>query len=54
MPVLVEVDASLTMDPADLKDRITPRSRAVLPVHMLNHVADMDAIMDVRPPTTSS
>lgn len=47
VPVLVEVDASLTMDPADLKDRITPRSRAVLPVHMLNHVADMDAIMDV-------
>lgn len=47
VPVLVEVDSSLTMDPADLKDRITPRSRAVVPVHMLNHVADMDAIMAV-------
>ena len=47
VPVLVEVDGSLTMDPIDLKDRITPRSRAVLPVHMINHVADMDAIMEV-------
>ncbi|ANY07977.1 DegT/DnrJ/EryC1/StrS family aminotransferase [Pseudonocardia sp. HH130630-07] len=47
VPVLVEIDESLTMDPVDLKDRITPRSRAVLPVHMGNHVADMDAIMEV-------
>ena len=47
VPVLVEIDGSMTMDPADLSERITPRSRAVLPVHMGNHVADMDAIMDV-------
>ncbi|MEQ3554144.1 aminotransferase class I/II-fold pyridoxal phosphate-dependent enzyme [Pseudonocardia nematodicida] len=47
VPVLVEIDESLTMDPADLKDRISPRSKAVLPVHMGNHVADMDAIMEV-------
>ncbi|MBP2370465.1 DegT/DnrJ/EryC1/StrS family aminotransferase [Pseudonocardia parietis] len=47
VPVLVEVDASLTMDPVDLDARITPRSRAVLPVHMGNHVADMDPIMEV-------
>lgn len=47
VPVLVEIDGSLTMDPADLAERITPRSRAVLPVHMGNHVADMDRIMEV-------
>jgi dTDP-4-amino-4,6-dideoxygalactose transaminase len=47
VPVLVEIDGSLTMDPADLKDRITTRSRAVVPVHMGNQVADMDAIMEV-------
>ncbi|MBC3190611.1 DegT/DnrJ/EryC1/StrS family aminotransferase [Pseudonocardia sp. C8] len=47
VPVLVEIDGSLTMDPADLRARITPRSRAVVPVHMGNQVADMDAIMEV-------
>lgn len=44
VPVLVEVDESLTMDPADLKTKITSRTRAVVPVHMLNLVSDMDAI----------
>ncbi len=44
VPVLVEVDATLTMDPDDLAARITPRSRAVIPVHMLNRPCDMDRI----------
>jgi dTDP-4-amino-4,6-dideoxygalactose transaminase len=47
VPVLVEVDESLTLDPVDLKRKITPNSRAVIPVHMLNLVCDMDAIMTV-------
>lgn len=47
VPVLVEIDRSLTMDPVDLERKITPRSRAVIPVHMLNLVCDMDAIMAV-------
>jgi dTDP-4-amino-4,6-dideoxygalactose transaminase len=45
VPVLVEIDESLTMDPADLVRKITPQTRAVIPVHMLNLVCDMDAIM---------
>jgi dTDP-4-amino-4,6-dideoxygalactose transaminase len=45
VPVLVEIDASLTMDPADLVRKITQHTRAVIPVHMLNLVCDMDAIM---------
>jgi dTDP-4-amino-4,6-dideoxygalactose transaminase len=44
IPVLVEVDESLTIDPVDLKSKITPATRAVMPVHMLNLVADMDAV----------
>jgi dTDP-4-amino-4,6-dideoxygalactose transaminase len=44
VPVLVEVDESLTMNPADLKIKITSATKAVVPVHMLNLVADMDAI----------
>jgi dTDP-4-amino-4,6-dideoxygalactose transaminase len=44
VPVLVEVDESLTMDPADMKAKITSTTRAVVPVHMLNLVCDMDTI----------
>lgn len=47
VPVLVEVDRSLTMDPADLARKITPQSRAVIPVHMQNLVCDMDPIMSL-------
>lgn len=47
VPVLVEIDESLTMDPTDLESKITPATRAVIPVHMLNLVCDMDAIMKV-------
>jgi dTDP-4-amino-4,6-dideoxygalactose transaminase len=44
VPVLVEIDATLTMDVADLRAKLTPRSRAVIPVHMINRPCDMDAI----------
>lgn len=47
VPVLVEVDESLTMDPEDMARRITPRTRAVVPVHMLNLVSDLDRIIEV-------
>jgi dTDP-4-amino-4,6-dideoxygalactose transaminase len=35
---------SLTIDPQDIKRKITPYTRAIMPVHMLNLVCDMDAI----------
>ncbi|MDX6454848.1 MAG: hypothetical protein QOD48_955 [Gaiellaceae bacterium] len=43
-PVLAEVDESLTLDPADVERRITPRTRAILPVHMRGAPAAMDAL----------
>ncbi|MGD0733411.1 MAG: DegT/DnrJ/EryC1/StrS family aminotransferase [Terracidiphilus sp.] len=47
-PVLVDVDAvSLCMDPADAERRITPRTRAVMPVHFAGQPCDMDAIHDL-------
>ncbi len=46
-PVLAEIDESLDVDPADLERRLTPRTRAVMPVHMLGNACDMDAVMDV-------
>ncbi|MFE3203733.1 DegT/DnrJ/EryC1/StrS family aminotransferase [Embleya sp. NPDC055664] len=43
-PVLAEIDESLTLDPADVLARITPRTRAIMPVHMLGASCDMDAL----------
>ncbi|HLF70744.1 MAG TPA: DegT/DnrJ/EryC1/StrS family aminotransferase [Dehalococcoidia bacterium] len=44
-PVLVDVDASTyTLDASKLEAAITRRTRAVLPVHIYGHPADMDAI----------
>jgi 8-amino-3,8-dideoxy-alpha-D-manno-octulosonate transaminase len=44
LPVLAEVDESLTLDPADVERRITPRTRAILPVHMRGAPAAMDEL----------
>lgn len=47
-PVFVDVDASShTMDPAALAAAITPRTRAIMPVHLYGRMADMDAIMAI-------
>lgn len=43
-PVFVDVDAEYLMDAALLEDAITPRTRAVIPVHLTGNPADMDAI----------
>jgi dTDP-4-amino-4,6-dideoxygalactose transaminase len=44
VPVLAEVDDSLTLDPEDVERRLTPRTKAILPVHMRGAPADMDAL----------
>jgi len=44
VPVPAEVDESLTLDPEDVARKITPRTRAILPVHMRGAPADMDAL----------
>jgi dTDP-4-amino-4,6-dideoxygalactose transaminase len=44
-PVFVEIDSqTYTMDPAAFEAAITPRARAVIPVHIYGHVAEMAAI----------
>ena len=47
IPVVADVDESLTLDPGALRDIIGPRTRAVIPVHMWGLVCDMDAILAV-------
>ena len=46
-PVLVDIDpATFNMDPAQAAAAITPRTRAVLPVHLFGLSADLDPIVD--------
>lgn len=47
-PVLVDIDpTTCTMDPAAADAAITPRTRALLPVHLYGHPADMDALPEL-------
>jgi len=47
-PVFVDVDPeTFTMNPAQIAGKITPRTRAILPVHLYGQAADMDPIMKI-------
>jgi perosamine synthetase len=46
--VFADIDAgSLCIDPADLEQRITPRTRAIVAVHYCGHPCDMDPIVAI-------
>jgi dTDP-4-amino-4,6-dideoxygalactose transaminase len=47
IPVLAEVDESLCLDPSDIERRLSPRTKAIMPVHMLGNPCDLDPIMAV-------
>jgi dTDP-4-amino-4,6-dideoxygalactose transaminase len=46
-PVFVDVRDDLNMDPARLEAAITPRTRAIMPVHLAGRCCDMDFILDI-------
>lgn len=47
-PVLVDVDAdTFNIDPEEVRKAITPKTKAIVPVHLFGQCADMDAIMDI-------
>jgi dTDP-4-amino-4,6-dideoxygalactose transaminase len=47
-PVLVDCDRETQLiDPQRIADAVTPRTRAIIPVHLTGRVCDMDAIMDI-------
>ncbi|MGC4235194.1 MAG: DegT/DnrJ/EryC1/StrS family aminotransferase [Niabella sp.] len=47
-PVFVEVDkATFCIDVQDLEKKITPRTKAIVPVHLYGQAADMEAIMSI-------
>jgi len=46
-PVFVDVDNTYTLDVSQVADRITQRTRAVIPVHLYGQAADMAPLMDL-------
>ena len=44
IPILAEVDRTLNLDPEDVRKKISPRTKAILAVHMLGNPARMDAL----------
>ena len=47
IPVLVDVDDTLTLNPEAVRNAITPKTKAVMPVHMCGSMADMDALIAI-------
>lgn len=46
-PVFVDIDDYFCMDPSLLEAAISPRTRAIIPVHLYGHPADMTPIMEI-------
>jgi len=47
IPVLVDVDSTLTLDPAAVRQAITPRTKCIMPVHMCGAMADLDPLLSI-------
>jgi 8-amino-3,8-dideoxy-alpha-D-manno-octulosonate transaminase len=47
IPVLVDVDETLTLNPEAVRRAISPRTKCVMPVHMCGAMADLDALMQI-------
>jgi perosamine synthetase len=47
-PILADVDAdTLCIDAASVKSLLSPRTKAIIPVHLYGHPADMDALTEI-------
>ncbi|MCX5829979.1 MAG: DegT/DnrJ/EryC1/StrS family aminotransferase [Deltaproteobacteria bacterium] len=47
IPVMADIDDSLNLDPDDIINKLTPYTKAVIPVHMCGAPANIDRIVDV-------
>lgn len=47
IPVLVDVDDTLTLNPEAVKNAITPNTKCIMPVHMCGSMADLDALKEI-------
>lgn len=47
IPVLVDVDETLTLDQKAVKEAITPKTKCIMPVHICGSMANMDALKNI-------
>src|SRR5580765_4580008 len=47
IPVIVDVNDSLTMDPVSVRKALTAATRCIMPVHMCGSMADLDTIQEI-------
>lgn len=47
MPIVAEIDETLMLDPCDIENKITERTKAIIPVHMMGYPCNMGKIMEV-------
>lgn len=48
VPVFADIDpVTYTIDPAQIEAQITPKTRAIIPVHLYGHPAEMDSILEL-------
>ncbi|MEL6484215.1 MAG: DegT/DnrJ/EryC1/StrS family aminotransferase [Bacteroidota bacterium] len=44
VPILVDIDETLTLNPKAVRDALTPKTKAIMPVHMCGSMADLNAL----------
>ena len=47
IPVMVDIDETLTLNPEAVRQAITPKTKCVMPVHMCGSMADLDALKEI-------
>jgi len=47
IPIFADIDDTYNMDPSDVEAKITPRTKAILLVHLFGNPCDMDRMLDI-------
>ena len=47
IPVIVDIDDTLTLDILSVQNAITPKTKAIMPVHMCGSMADLDPLIKI-------
>ena len=47
IPVIVDIDDTLTLDILSVQNAITPKTKAIMPVHMCGSMADLDPLIEI-------